>query len=672
MSGTAAFRARLAGLAAAGLLLLALPARSAFLDLGYGARAPGMGDAFTAVADDVYAIFYNPAGLADLRAPEFSASYSLLYLGLTDNSSLGQADLAFETPLKGGDWGHLGLGWHRFALDSLYSEQSFYVSYAGTPLRVPFGDSLQWGVNLKYLYEGFAQPPEASNSFFTVPGQLGVVQPGVPDPALQNTSQTAFDADAGLLYRLTDHYSAGLMVEHLLEPNVGFASNEPLGRAERLGLSYRTLWTNLAVDLHFDPAADGSTDETVIVAAERYFPTLSHGQFGVRGSFGIGTDDVRNLTVGLSYRINAIQADYAFLMPLGTIAGTYGTHRLALTYHFGAPPAEDEFAAQVMQALREAPPPAAVVGYAYEFEGLKQLALQKQALAAVIRADLEQGRYQQALGLIEQMAGARDPALEKLRTRLQIITTLVPTLENPKLKWELVMASGIVAWFDDQDATSVKRLAYAYSLHTDEPASGVLAAVEAASGLKGDRVSPQFSGKLSLVEEKLLDMQVHLRQGRAAEALKLGRQVLELEPSNPTALARVGTALYLLGQPEEAIARWSEALQIEKSPEERNTLVHAIKQVSAQLKKPALGTAAAAAAEPAPAAPAPAAAPVAAPTQPSSSADPREIERLYREGVELYAAGDTMQAAEAFRRILEIDPNNAQALKALQRLKLEQ
>src|SRR5579859_1073835 len=65
--GVRSLRARL-------LLVLALaaaaPARAAYDDLGTSARVSGMSNAFTAVADDAYSIYYNPAGLATLDRPE--------------------------------------------------------------------------------------------------------------------------------------------------------------------------------------------------------------------------------------------------------------------------------------------------------------------------------------------------------------------------------------------------------------------------------------------------------------------------------------------------------------------------------------------------------------------------------------------------------------------------
>jgi hypothetical protein len=65
------------------LLLLALPALAFpqykpwfnFYNYSFGAKALAMGNAFSAVADDLTATFWNPAGLAALRSPELYLSY---------------------------------------------------------------------------------------------------------------------------------------------------------------------------------------------------------------------------------------------------------------------------------------------------------------------------------------------------------------------------------------------------------------------------------------------------------------------------------------------------------------------------------------------------------------------------------------------------------------------
>jgi tetratricopeptide (TPR) repeat protein len=50
-------------------------------------------------------------------------------------------------------------------------------------------------------------------------------------------------------------------------------------------------------------------------------------------------------------------------------------------------------------------------------------------------------------------------------------------------------------------------------------------------------------------------------------------------------------------------------------------------------------------------------------------ADPRQVEELYQRGVEHYARGEFLQATAMFMRILQIDPDNQQAAKALERIK---
>jgi hypothetical protein len=47
-----------------------------FLKIGQGARAVAMGDAYTAVADDINAIYWNPAGLTAVRGTAWTANYT--------------------------------------------------------------------------------------------------------------------------------------------------------------------------------------------------------------------------------------------------------------------------------------------------------------------------------------------------------------------------------------------------------------------------------------------------------------------------------------------------------------------------------------------------------------------------------------------------------------------
>jgi hypothetical protein len=62
------------------LIFLFSPGTTAhqFLELGFGARAVAMGEAYTAVSDDVYTIFYNPVGLR--TGKDFSNFFTISFL----------------------------------------------------------------------------------------------------------------------------------------------------------------------------------------------------------------------------------------------------------------------------------------------------------------------------------------------------------------------------------------------------------------------------------------------------------------------------------------------------------------------------------------------------------------------------------------------------------------
>ena len=101
---------------------------ASFEELPTGARQAGLGNAFTALADDVYSTYYNPAGLAQLHRSEFTAYYAKLYSGLTDGSSIGRNFLAYGHPTS--THGTFGFSYLSLNLADLYSESTFALHYA--------------------------------------------------------------------------------------------------------------------------------------------------------------------------------------------------------------------------------------------------------------------------------------------------------------------------------------------------------------------------------------------------------------------------------------------------------------------------------------------------------------------------------------------------------------
>jgi hypothetical protein len=69
-----------------------------FLNLGAGARAAAMGDAFTAVSDNATAIFWNPAGLSLLRWREAYFSHQVWI------ENVRMSRVAYAHPALGGTW----------------------------------------------------------------------------------------------------------------------------------------------------------------------------------------------------------------------------------------------------------------------------------------------------------------------------------------------------------------------------------------------------------------------------------------------------------------------------------------------------------------------------------------------------------------------------------------
>jgi tetratricopeptide (TPR) repeat protein len=663
-------------LALLALVLAAAPSLAAFDDLGAGARAPGMGNAFTALSDDAYAIYYNPAGLTQLERPQFSASYAQLYTGLNDGSSLGTSQIVYAHPLKYGREGALGLGWQRFSLSSLYSEQTLHLSYGRGVWEGDDGSRLLAGASLKYLQHSFSSTPEASNSC-----SGGNCVANGADPVLSGSrSKGTPDADLGLIYRFPRYFQAGLMVEHLLRPNVAFSGEDKLPTNVHLGGAYKSLWMSLVGELQLNQAPDGSMDKDFTVAAERFFPTLDYGQFGLRGSLGFGSRDWKQVTVGGSYRINKIQFDYGFLMPIGVFS-TGGTHRLAVTLHFGAPNAEDEITREVLERQRLARAPAAAAApapapaakpqpYAYERQDFARPHDLDDPKLAEVKELVLRGQFRLAHERLVAIMGegAQDRGLEKLASRLELVAEYFAEMPQGLERADAVVLKSGVSFAEGKDRTAMLFASYAANLRSNEPKyDQYLTALEKATGFKATRVPPD--SQRGFIEEMLHEVEAAHNRGENERTVQILRDILELEPGHTTALERLGSAYYLMNRYQDALQAWERALASESKPEEVQSLKQYILQAQEQARKNQMPGGLSKPAEQAPEAAPEQAAPA---VRARGEGDPRDVQKLYQRGVEFYARGEYLQATAMFMRILQIDPGNDQARKALERIQRAQ
>lgn len=185
---------------------------------------------------------------------------------------------------------------------------------------------------------------------------------------------------------------------------------------------------------------------------------------------------------------------------------------------------------------------------------------------------------------------------------------------------------------------------------------------------KTENSGPAVQPDPPTLAELLKQIEAAYRLGHYAQGLSLVKKAFELKENDVSSLDRIGSIYYVLGRYGEALTIWSRALPLEQDMQKRRALENSIAVARRELglADEAFTVASATAAAPVPALPRPAAGKTM-----TAEARALEIQAQYKKGVKLYASGEYLQAATAFLRILELDPENADAKKALKRLQLE-
>jgi len=639
-------------------------ARAAYEDVGVGARVTGMGNAYTAVADDVYSVYYNPAGLGTVDRPMLGTTYSKLFTGLSDNSNLQNSFLAYANPVRNGRQGAYGLAWNYFSLSGLYKEMSFFGSYGRRLFPEALPNGFYAGATVKYLNRSVGSTDAAGNSFTDTGAQI----PGDADPVLQKGSKSNYDLDLGLLYRVRPRFTLGFTAQHLLEPDIAFSDSDTdkLGRNVKLGGAYQTPWTTFSGELDLLSAPDGSKDKVGTLAFEKWLPTLLHGTFGIRSSIGAGSREYRQVTAGLSYRIFRLQVDYSFTMPLGTVSDTFGSHRMGLTYRFGRPRgAEPKFSEAILENMRELPE----IG-TLEFRAqAEDLALYKRTAQREFlrqaRVDTGEGRFDEAASKLRQALGLnpKDRKIQASTERMDRVAESFPRLEGFRVDpGPAAVYEGVMDYLAGRDKGSVRKLTYAQSLMPGDGAvESLLQMVERETGLtRAAPVAVEAAPAPTLGKEKqvgadLALMEVALRENDYPRVLALAAKVLELDATNSTAFKRRGTALYAQKKHPEALQALKAAYKHETDGAERDKLRSYVRALESLIEREAAEKAEKRRS---------ARARKTAPT-------PLDIQKLYEAGVDLYRQDRLKEAAAAFEKILSQDPENRSARVALRRVQAE-
>lgn len=266
----------------------------AYLHMGVGARALGMGRAYTAVANDVTAIYWNPAGLAGQDPYQLYFMHSILYLDTSMDF------LAASAPTK--SFGSFGLA--LLALSSGEFEQRTALNeVVGNFSTRDLAFLLSWSKQI--------------SGNFSVGLNYKLVNQKILD-----FSGSGHGFDLGVKYRFFERLDAGVTIANLLKPKVQIAERSDSYPTQfRAGLATTFLEDKLIVSVEMSKISGwGKT--------EMHFG----GEYTLMNNVALrlGVDD-ESLTFGAGFSFDRFDVGYsnASKSDLGT------SHRFALHYAFG-------------------------------------------------------------------------------------------------------------------------------------------------------------------------------------------------------------------------------------------------------------------------------------------------------------------------------------------------
>jgi hypothetical protein len=269
-----------------------------YLRMGVGARALAMGGAFTAIADDATASYWNPAGLTKIENIEATFMYSA-------NMSVDRQFNYFGYA----QWlgvGGLGVSWINAGMSDM-EHRDGSGGYLGTENTGDNAIGLSYGMEVGSLMVG---------------GTAKVLHQSV----MAENSETGFGLDLGGMFNVSDNVTAGMTVRdigsHYGDVNVPYDW--------RFGTAIRALDGALCIGMDVDKVQQIS--EFQIHLGAEYGMEVHPGYHTF---FRAGLNSVKDqaFTAGLGIRVPYVQFDYTFVTEKAEeVLGN--NHRVSITARF--------------------------------------------------------------------------------------------------------------------------------------------------------------------------------------------------------------------------------------------------------------------------------------------------------------------------------------------------
>ncbi len=300
-----------------------------FISIGVGGRALAMGGAFVALANDVTAGYWNPAGLSKINYPQFTLMHDEQFGSLV-NYDYGAVAVPF------GPTASLGLSVIRLGVDDIPDTRNAGVDANGNltydpnqfsridPNRVTYFSSADWAFYFTYS--------KKQSEDFSYGANLKVIRRELGDH-----SATGLGLDIGLWYTPLERLVLGANLQDVTTTFLAWDTgrNELISPTMKVGSAYFID----AFGGRFAPAIDFDIRfENRQYASEAHVGPVSldlHSgmefQFKNVVALRLGYSDIKQLTIGAGLQLPKLTIDYSFAK-FDATDQLGNTHRISMMF----------------------------------------------------------------------------------------------------------------------------------------------------------------------------------------------------------------------------------------------------------------------------------------------------------------------------------------------------